>query len=56
VTNTAENLTAFRIPAGTTILHDRVASQAGEIGFGPSSVGGGVQIYIPDPSVVIPIR
>ncbi len=54
--NTAENLTAFRIPARTTILRGRVASQAGEIGFGPNAVGGGTQIYIPSPSVAIPIR
>lgn len=54
--NTAENLTAFQIPAGTTILRGKVASQAGDIGFGPNAVGGGVQIYIPNPSVAIPIR
>jgi hypothetical protein len=49
-------LTAFTIRACTTILRGRVASQPGEIGFGPKAVGSGIQIYIPNPSVAIPIR
>jgi hypothetical protein len=54
--NAAHNVTAFRIPAGTTILRGKVAPQAGEIGFGGHAVGGGEQIYLPDPSVAVPIR
>ncbi len=54
--NTAENMTAFRILAGTTILRGNAATQVGEVGFGSRAVGGGVQIYVPDPSVAIPIR
>ena len=54
--NTAQKLTRFEIPAGTKILRGKVASQAGEIGFGENVVGGGIQIYIPDPSVAVPIQ
>jgi RHS repeat-associated protein len=54
--NTAENLTAFKIPAGTTILRGKVGSRAGEVRFGSNAVGGGVQIYLPDPSAAVPIR
>jgi hypothetical protein len=46
--NTAENLTAFKIPKGTTILRGKAASMAGEPGFGAKAVGGGQQIYLPD--------
>ncbi len=53
--NTAENVTSFRIPAGTTILRGQVASQAGNAGFGPNAIGRGIQIYLPDPSVAIPL-
>ncbi len=54
--NTAQNVTEFRIPADTTVLRGKVASQAGEVGFGSYATGGGVQIYLPDPSVAIPMR
>ena len=54
--NTAQNLTRFEIPAGTQVLRGKVAGQAGEAGFGGNAVGGGVQIYLPDPRVAIPLR
>jgi hypothetical protein len=54
--NTAEHLTAFKIPAGTPILRGKVASQVGQVGFSTKAVGHGIQIYVPDPSVVVPIR
>jgi hypothetical protein len=51
--NTAEHMTSFRIPAGTTILVGKVATQAGNPGFKISSLGGGYQVYIPNPSVAV---
>ncbi len=54
--NTAQNVTAFKIPAGTTILKGKAASMVGEVGFGNYATGGGQQIYEPDPSVAIPVR
>jgi RHS repeat-associated protein len=53
--NTAENVTAFRIPSGTTIVHGKVASQVGRSGFGSYATGGGTQIYLSDPSVAVKI-
>jgi hypothetical protein len=54
--NTAESLTAFRIPMGTTILRGRTASMAGEPGFGAMAVGGGQQIYLADPRRAIKVE
>jgi hypothetical protein len=51
--NTAENVSAFRIPAGTTIIRGKVASQVQDIRFGPYAVGGGIQIYVPNPEDAI---
>ncbi len=48
--NTAEHVSAYRIPAGTTIIRGKVASQASYAGFGGYATGGGVQIYLPDPT------
>ncbi|WP_322801519.1 RHS repeat-associated core domain-containing protein, partial [Thermoflexus sp.] len=49
--NTAEQISVFKIPAGTTILRGKVAPQIEY--FGPYAVGGGEQIYLPDPSKAI---
>jgi hypothetical protein len=54
--NSAENLTAFRIPMGTTILRGKAASMAGEPGFGAKAVGGGQQIYLLDPRRAIKVE
>jgi RHS repeat-associated protein len=54
--NTANEVTSFIIPAGTTFLQGKVASQVGSIGFGDYAIGGGMQIYLPDPELAIPIR
>ena len=53
--NTAANVTAFRIPKGTTVLVGDAACQTGKAGFGDWAVGGGAQIYVPDVSVPIPL-
>lgn len=47
--NAANRVSAFRIPAGTTIARDKVASQVGQPKFGPYATGGGMQIYLPNP-------
>ena len=49
--NSATNVTIFRIPKGTRVLFGRVAPQDGNPGFGNYARGGGVQIYVPNPSV-----
>jgi hypothetical protein len=54
--NTAENLTVFRIPKAATILRGKAASMAGEPGFGAKAVGGGQQIYLPDPRKAIKVE
>jgi len=55
-TNTAENVSVFRIPKGTTYLEGIVGSKVGEAGFGKNAVGGGTQIYISDPSVAVKVE
>ncbi len=45
-TNTAENVSEFVIPKGTIILRGRVAPMFGQ-------PGGGIQIYVPDPSLLV---
>ncbi len=54
--NNAENLTVFQIPKGTTILRGKAASLAGEPGFGTNAVGGGQQIFLPDPRKAIKLE
>jgi RHS repeat-associated protein len=49
--NTAERISVFKIPAGTIIIRGKVAPQVEY--FGPYAVGGGEQIYLPDPSKAI---
>lgn len=51
--NTAENVTRFKIPAGVTVLRGKCASRKGNPGFGDYAEGGGEQIYVPDPAVVV---
>ncbi|MBC7252212.1 MAG: RHS repeat-associated core domain-containing protein [Anaerolineae bacterium] len=50
-TNTAENVSVFKIPAGTTIIRGEVAPRVRD--YGPHAVGGGMQIYLPDPEKAI---
>ena len=54
--NSARNISAFKISAGTTILEGEVASQVCVPGFGEYAIGGGTQIYIPNPddAILIP--
>lgn len=54
--NSAQNMTQFVIRAGSTIIRGKAASQAGVPGFGDYAVGGGVQIYVPEPEIAQPIR
>jgi len=54
--NTAQKLTAFRIPAGTTILKGKVASKVGDPRFDGKSVGGGMQIYVPNPKILEKVK
>jgi hypothetical protein len=51
--NTAQHVTVFTIPRGATILRGIAASMTGEPGFGPEAVGGGTQIYLPDPGCAV---
>jgi hypothetical protein len=48
--NTAEHISIFKIPAGTTIIRGKAAAQDEDF---PYIVGGGEQIYLPDPSKAI---
>lgn len=54
--NTAENVTVFKIPKGTTIFRGKASSMASLPGFGDNTVGGGEQIYLPDPSKAIKVK
>ena len=54
--NTAQNTNIFIIPAGTFVVQGRVAPQVGNPGFGANAVGGGFQIYLPTPSLAIPVN
>ena len=50
-TNLATNVAEFSIPKGTRILIGKAASKVNEVRiFGKYAVGGGVQIYLPDPT------
>ena len=50
--NTAEHVSIFKIPAGTTIIRGKAAAQAVSDEYF-HAVGGGEQIYLPDPSKAI---
>lgn len=54
--NTAENVTVFKIPKGTTIFRGKASSMVNLPGFGDNAVGGGEQIYLPDPSKAIRVK
>jgi hypothetical protein len=51
--NLANNITQFTIPAGTTILLGEAAEQTSASWAGAYALGGGLQMYLPDPSVLI---
>jgi len=51
--NLANSITPFKIPENTVIVIGKAASQVTEGWAGPYAVGGGIQIYVPDPSVLI---
>jgi hypothetical protein len=54
--NTAASVTVFKIPKGTTILRGKASSMANLPGFGENAVGGGEQVYLPDPSKAIKVE
>lgn len=53
--NFAPNVTQFVIPKGTTVLIGDVAEQTTAIWAGKYAIGGGLQIYIPDGSVLMDV-
>lgn len=55
--NLATYASPFVIPKGNTVFVDTVASQVDDVKrFGSYAVGGGFQIYVPDPNVLKPVR
>jgi len=50
--NTAITVREYKILKRPTILEGPAANMVGEPGFGAYAVGGGRQIYVPDPRVV----
>ena len=51
--NLATNVTEFGIPKDVVIIVGKAASQVTADWAGPYAVGGGIQIYVPDPSVLL---
>ena len=51
--NLATNITEFGIPKDVVIIVGKAASQVTANWAGPYAVGGGIQIYVPDPSVLL---
>ncbi|MFZ5883420.1 MAG: hypothetical protein ACOYYI_06560 [Chloroflexota bacterium] len=51
--NLADHITPFLIPEDTIVLIGKAASQSTERWAGSYATGGGIQIYVPDPSVLI---
>jgi hypothetical protein len=51
--NLAANVTEFTIPAGTTVLFGEAAEQTTAVWAGSYATGGGLQIYLPDKTVII---
>lgn len=47
--NTFENQAIIKIPKGTVYYEGAAAPQIGTVGTKPSLLGGGTQIYLPDP-------
>jgi hypothetical protein len=54
--NSASNISQSMIPKGTTIIYGKASSQVSNLGFGKYAIGGGSQIYLPNPGVVKLIR
>jgi hypothetical protein len=50
--NSAVHVSQFAVPANTVIVLGKAASQVGVKGFGSYAIGGGIQLYVPDPSIV----
>lgn len=48
LSNSAQNISVFMIPSGTTVIVGKVAPQTSY--FGSQAVGGGTQVYLPNPS------
>jgi hypothetical protein len=53
--NAATSVTQYVIPAETTYISGGIASQTSTSGFGSYATGGGYQIYIPNPNVLLPV-
>lgn len=51
--NLADNISQFTIPAGTTIIVGEATEQTSSVWAGAYATGGGLQIYLPDPSVLV---
>jgi len=51
--NPATNITAFGIPKDVVIIVGKASSKITKNWAGPYAVGGGIQIYVPDPSVLL---
>ncbi len=51
--NTAIHVTAFCLPKDTTIIIGKVAGQTAAGWAGPYAIGGGFQIYLPEPERAI---
>ena len=54
--STAKQLSEFVIPADTVVLIGKVADQTKAKHFGSHAVGGGIQIYLPNPSLARKIK
>ena len=52
-TNSATNITEFGIPRDIVIIVGKAASKVTEEWAGPYATGGGIQIYVPNPSVLL---
>lgn len=54
--NWATDTSRFVIPKGNTVFIGTVASQVDDVElFGSYAVGGGFQIYVPDPNILKPV-
>jgi len=50
--NTAVNVSEAVIPKGSRILIGPTSNKVGDPFFAPNAFGGGIQLYVPDPSIV----
>ena len=53
--NYASSVTQFIIPEGTTVLVGKVAEQTSAEWSGAYALGGGIQVFIPDKSVLLSV-